>query len=70
MVVAEPLECDRDELERCPEIPDESQANASDTWASRAEMRALYVVCALKHAGLARCIESQGSGKNRKEIRR
>ncbi len=51
-------------LERCPGIPDELHAAAVDTWASRAELRERLKVCALKHAGLSRCIElHNGAGK-------
>ena len=62
MIVSEPIECDPIELERCPTIPDESHAAASDTWASRAGLRELYKVCALKHAGVVRCIDDHSSG--------
>ena len=64
VVVSNPIECDQTMLERCPGIPDELHAAAVDTWASRAELRERLKVCALKHAGLSRCIElHNGAGK-------
>lgn len=71
MIVSDPIECDPVELERCPPIPDEAHTAASDTWASRAGLRDLYKVCALKHAGVVRCIDDHtNAGKRRDGGRR
>ncbi len=71
VIVSEQIECAPEELERCPGVPDETHTVAADTWASRADLRERLKVCALKHAGLKRCIEQHNSaGKRPKGQRR
>lgn len=70
VIVSEQIECAPEELERCPGVPDETHTVAADTWASRADLRERLKVCALKHAGLKRCIEQHNSAGKRQGQRR
>lgn len=69
VIVAKPIECSAQELERCPGVPDEVHSMAADTWASRADLRERLKVCALKHAGLKRCIEQHNRTGKRQQVR-